>query len=803
MKKLQFLFLSAFFVILTNHLAATTRNVNDATSLSSQYAASVDGDTLNFTANIVVNAAFSVSKSIVFQGNGYTITVTRPGLNDAGVRNSSPSTFRVFTLSGSKTMIFNHLTIKGGISSTTGGAVSIASGTIAKFNFVTISNAESAVGGGGIYNAGTCYLYKSFITRNIGSYGGGIYNQAGTLFMEYSTVTENRTSTTNGGGGIENHSSGYLYIHNSSFSNNQCGGGAGAINNYGGYAFLINSSFTGNISLAYPGGAIYQDNTGLTGRDLTAINCLFAYNYYSNAGYTASSYTLNDINVVRGNANLYYNTYMSNTTLTYAGAASSGVLNYVIGNNAHLLAGDGSTNDIFTGGSLTGVMNGNGLIQGTGKLFQPLLVNVNGQRVPTLKSGSYALSKGCNTRFTNGSGTPVLAYKNMSTNTWVDLTGTSAAGMAIPDDQTNFTRTLTPATGAIERTIDDYIILTVKYAANGTVNGGSVYGEVYPSGTPVAITAIANNGYTFSNWTKDSASAIPSSTESGNPFIIRPTVNTTLTPNFSSTTNFSVTYIGNGNTGGTVPSISTHGAGSTITVASNSGSLNKTNFTFDGWNTSDNGSGTNYIPGVSTYTGSSGNNLVLYANWQSTGAVLVLPVTLSSFYVFNIDKGNAVQLDWASSSENNSSHYEIQRSPNGQEWETIQLINSAGHSDLTQQYSYIDKYPLPNTSYYRIKMVDLDGTSKLSSIKRIKRVREYSKITLFPNPASDYIIITGEMYRPKTIKIFNSSGIDLTTVCHITNLNDTQLKADLSFLPNGLYYVRTEQGSHAFLITNK
>ena len=75
-----------------------------------------------------------------------------------------------------------------------------------------------------------------------------------------------------------------------------------------------------------------------------------------------------------------------------------------------------------------------------------------------------------------------------------------------------------------------------------------------------------------------------------------------------------VTYNGNGNTSGTPPTDATnYGAGATVTVASNSGSLAKTSYNFNGWNTAANGSGTNYTAGSGTF--SIAGNTTLYANW--------------------------------------------------------------------------------------------------------------------------------------------------------------------------------------------
>lgn len=77
-----------------------------------------------------------------------------------------------------------------------------------------------------------------------------------------------------------------------------------------------------------------------------------------------------------------------------------------------------------------------------------------------------------------------------------------------------------------------------------------------------------------------------------------------------------VTYNGNGNTGGTVPIDSnTYLKGQSVTVLGNTGSLVKTGFSFSGWNTQANGSGTTYTQGQTFILG--GSSVTLYALWSS------------------------------------------------------------------------------------------------------------------------------------------------------------------------------------------
>ncbi len=77
---------------------------------------------------------------------------------------------------------------------------------------------------------------------------------------------------------------------------------------------------------------------------------------------------------------------------------------------------------------------------------------------------------------------------------------------------------------------------------------------------------------------------------------------------------YKVTYNANGSTSGSKPSDSYHPNGATVTAASNSGSLAKSNYSFGGWNTANDGSGTNYTAGSGTFTMST-STITLYAKW--------------------------------------------------------------------------------------------------------------------------------------------------------------------------------------------
>lgn len=95
-------------------------------------------------------------------------------------------------------------------------------------------------------------------------------------------------------------------------------------------------------------------------------------------------------------------------------------------------------------------------------------------------------------------------------------------------------------------------------------------------------------------------------------------------------------YNGGGSTGGSVPGDTTYARnayseGATVTVLGNTGGLQRTGYTFMGWNTEPDGTGSAYQPGETFVMGTS--NVVLYAQWRSsdlTNVALNKPATQHS-----------------------------------------------------------------------------------------------------------------------------------------------------------------------------
>ena len=165
---------------------------------------------------------------------------------------------------------------------------------------------------------------------------------------------------------------------------------------------------------------------------------------------------------------------------------------------------------------------------------------------------------------------------------------------------------------------------TVTYYGNNNTGGSAPSTTSYNYGDQVTVSSsgsLVKTGSTFAHWNT-------AANDSGTSFAPSDTFNigTSDVNLFAIWTSDSHTlsYNGNGNTGGTVPASSTsYSFGSTITVLGNTGGLTKTNYTFDHWNTAPDNTGSSFSA-TNTFS-MGGSNITLYAIWVSSTSYTVTP----------------------------------------------------------------------------------------------------------------------------------------------------------------------------------
>jgi uncharacterized repeat protein (TIGR02543 family) len=155
---------------------------------------------------------------------------------------------------------------------------------------------------------------------------------------------------------------------------------------------------------------------------------------------------------------------------------------------------------------------------------------------------------------------------------------------------------------------------TVTYYGNGNQSGSVPSPQIKTYGIAVAIAYNTGNlrktGSTFNGW---NTLASGGGTDYAQNATYSTEANLTLYVKWKALETYSVQYDGNGSESGTVPDIQTTTTDVPVIIDSNSGNLAKTGYTFGGWTTKPDGTGTQYAGGQS-YT--AGSSIVLYVKWN-------------------------------------------------------------------------------------------------------------------------------------------------------------------------------------------
>jgi hypothetical protein len=169
----------------------------------------------------------------------------------------------------------------------------------------------------------------------------------------------------------------------------------------------------------------------------------------------------------------------------------------------------------------------------------------------------------------------------------------------------------------------------------------------------------------------------------------------------------------------------------------------------------------------------------------STGATLPVDFTDFTAKVAN----NAANLVWQVAAEINVKAYNIERSVDGKNFNSIGSIAASQRS----QYTFTDKQLLKGVAYYRIRAIDNDGSYKFSVTRAINNRTKDISYAIYPNPAKDVLIVKN-LEGTNTISLIDATG---KTVLRTAPTNNNMVSLAISNIPTGMYTVLIHNGTES------
>lgn len=187
------------------------------------------------------------------------------------------------------------------------------------------------------------------------------------------------------------------------------------------------------------------------------------------------------------------------------------------------------------------------------------------------------------------------------------------------------------------------------------------------------------------------------------------------------------------------------------------------------------------------------NNLFLGTDQTAVWGMTLgpLPITLQSFAAKEA-KG-IVNLQWKTSTEINGSHFDVQRSTDGQNFISIGRVNVSGNAN-GYAYKFDDVQPKKGLNFYRIAMIDIGGNKKYSGVGLINlKTPDKINMTVTPNPATTQIVlnVSGNLKGKASIDAYDISGRIIANL-YTGEINGSSFSTTLnvSILKNGIYNLR-------------
>lgn len=182
-----------------------------------------------------------------------------------------------------------------------------------------------------------------------------------------------------------------------------------------------------------------------------------------------------------------------------------------------------------------------------------------------------------------------------------------------------------------------------------------------------------------------------------------------------------------------------------------------------------------------------------------------LPVELVVFSA-SLTARQGVALHWVTASEKNSRHFVIERSADGSTFSALRTVAAAGTTSARSTYDQTDEQPLFGTSYYRLRQVDMDGTTAFSPVQLVRLGSANAEgLAVYPGREAQQWVVSTSLPAAvlasspaASVRVFDALGRSQQVAALPDGSQAGRWTLDMRPLPAGLYIVRLVSAAGSF-----
>jgi hypothetical protein len=181
------------------------------------------------------------------------------------------------------------------------------------------------------------------------------------------------------------------------------------------------------------------------------------------------------------------------------------------------------------------------------------------------------------------------------------------------------------------------------------------------------------------------------------------------------------------------------------------------------------------------------NNIASFSRWTLSTANTALPVRLADWNGSIINC--TARLTWNTISEQSSSHFEIEHSRDGVLFKKAGEVTAKGNSATLQKYGFTVGIE-QGTHWFRLRMVNRDGSFKTSPIILLRNNCGNTEYVIYPNPVKNTLWIKG-LKSDQRVVLSNENG----QVVKMWQYTSSTQGFDIAPLAKGMYNIQIFQGA--------
>jgi hypothetical protein len=202
---------------------------------------------------------------------------------------------------------------------------------------------------------------------------------------------------------------------------------------------------------------------------------------------------------------------------------------------------------------------------------------------------------------------------------------------------------------------------------------------------------------------------------------------------------------------------------------------------------------------VAATAGTTGTLTPNYTYQQSSALSTTCTGTLAALLI-SFDarvNGNDISLSWKVTDASLVQYFIPERRAGNSPWQSLTVLPADPNQN---SYAYHDINRAKGTYDYRLKMVEQDGSVKYSFIRRIS-TGERPLLVIYPNPADNQVTLEGPFVSGTSFRIIDDKGRLVSR--WLLSKNEPRIRQNISFLPEGIYYVQSGDRVQRLIVYRK